>query len=272
MSIVHALPMAEIITAVAFTPDGKVSICGSFNGICTFFNTAGLVERSRITIESSGSSNGVTSKITGLQTLSPSENIEATTQAKLMITTNDSRVRTYRLSDQGLIYKLEGIRNQSSQIHARFNDSGEYAVCGSEDDTVHIWHLHSVKPEESHERFHTNSEAVTNAIMAPMVTRKLLGHSQDPIYNLCKRRGSGCNDSLSPWKHAANMSCISPMTIRSSTKTRVEGEVDNDSSKHHGGHIFVTTDALGMVKVYRQDCAFDRRYYMPHNYQVPQLT
>ncbi|KPA36398.1 hypothetical protein FLAG1_10839 [Fusarium langsethiae] len=173
ISIVYSALMTDIITAVAFSPDGKVAICGSFNGTCIFLDTAGLRERSRICIQSSGSKSGVCPKITGLQTIISSDSIDTTGQAKLMMTTNDSRIRIYYLVDYGLEYKLEGIRNQSSQIHARFNDSGEYAICGSENDEVHIWHLNSGEPKEFHERFHTHSEAVTNATMAPMVTRKI---------------------------------------------------------------------------------------------------
>jgi WD40 repeat protein len=271
MSIIYSSPMADVITAVAFSPDGKVAICGTFNGICIFLNTTGLAERSRICIQTSGSNSGVGFKITGLQTTISSGSIDTTGQAKLMITTNDSRVRIYYLANHGLEYKLKGITNQSSQIHARFNDSGEYAICGSEDDEVHIWDLNSGEPTEPHDWFHTYSEAVTNAIIAPTVTREIFSLSQDPIYNLCSCRTSGRNDSHGSRNHAGNMSCIAEMTLDSSTKAKIKmnGASYNDSSSHSGGHIIVTTDTMGKVKVYRQDCAFYKRHYVPHSYHVP---
>ncbi|CAG7558730.1 unnamed protein product [Fusarium equiseti] len=241
MSIIHSAPMADIITAVAFSPDGKVAICGTFNGICIFLGTEGLVERSRMCIQSSGSKSGVCFKITGLQTISSCDSIDKTRQARLMITTNDSLVRTYYLADYGLQYKLEGIRNQSSQIHARFNDSGEYAICGGENDEVHIWHLNSADLKEGHERFHTHSEAVTNAIIAPKRTREIVNLSQDPIYDLC-----GC------------------------PKIKINDALENCSSSHLGDHIIITTDTMGEIKVYRQDCAFDRRHHVSQSYQATQ--
>ncbi|KAG8673917.1 hypothetical protein FPOAC1_007236 [Fusarium poae] len=272
ISIVYSALMTDIITAVAFSPDGKVAICGSFNGTCIFLDTAGLRERSRICIQSSGSKSGVCPKITGLQTIISSDSIDTTGQAKLMMTTNDSRIRIYYLVDYGLEYKLEGIRNQSSQIHARFNDSGEYAICGSENDEVHIWHLNSGEPKEFHERFHTHSEAVTNATMAPMVTRKIVSLSQDPIYNLCGCRNSKRNDLHGTRNHAANMLCMAEMTHDSSpnSKMKMNDASEGCSRSHFGGHIVVTTDTLGKIKVYRQDCAFDTRYQVSQSYQVTQ--
>jgi WD repeat-containing protein 44 len=269
-SIIHSSPMAGIITAVAFSPDGKVAICGSFDGICIFLNTTRLTERSRICIQSFGSNSRVSFKITGLQTMVSSDSIDPTRQAKLMITTNDSRVRIYNLADHGLEHKLEGIRSQSSQIHARFNDSGEYAICGSEDDEVHIWHLNSREPKESHEKFHTHSEAVTTAGMAPTVTREILSLSQDPIYNLCDCGTSGRSELHGHKNHTANTSCITETTLDSSSKaTMMMNDASyNGSSSHSSGHIIVTTDTMGKIKVYRRNCAFDKRYGMPHSYMV----
>jgi len=241
MSVIHSAPMADIITAVAFSPDGKVAICGTFNGICIFLGTEGLIERSRMCIQSSGSKSGVCFKITGLQTISSGDSIDKSGQARLMITTNDSLVRIYYLADYGLRYHLEGIRNHSSQIHARFNDSGEYAICGGENDEVHIWHLNSGEPKEAHERFHTYSEAVTNAIIAPRLTREIVSLSQDPIYDLC-----GCQ------------------------KAKINDASEVCPSSHFGGHIIITTDTMGEIKVYRQDCAFDMRYHVSQSHQVTQ--
>ncbi|KAM0190076.1 hypothetical protein ACHAPQ_010870 [Fusarium lateritium] len=267
-SIIHSSPMADIITAVAFSPDGKLAICGSFSGICYLLNTTGLTERSRICIQSSGSNVEVSLKITGLQTMISSDGIDPTSQAKLMITTNDSRVRIYNLADRSLEHTLEGIRSQSSQIHARFNDRGEYAICGSEDDEVHMWYLKSREPKESHQKFHTQSEAVTNAVMAPNVTREILSLSQDPVYNLCDCRTSGRNELHGHKNCATNTSCTTETTPDFSSKSKVKTNAtsDNDSSiSHPNGHIIVTTDTMGKIKVYRQNCAFDKRYDAPQS-------
>jgi WD40 repeat protein len=263
MSIVYSLPVADIITAVAFTPGGKVAICGTFNGTCIFLNTKGLTQINRLSIRSPEINSNACFKITGLQTSNPPDNFETPGQATLMITTNDSRVRIYRLSDNGLETTLEGIRNQSSQIHARFNDNGDYAICGSEGDEVHIWHLGSSELKEPYERFHTHSEVVTNAIMAPMATRQLIDLSKDPIYDLCNSCAPGLDDLYSSTNHAARLSQTS---FRSSTKGKVRTISESATDRHPHGHIIVTTDTMGKIKVYRQDCAFSNRHQAHQNY------
>ncbi|SPJ74499.1 uncharacterized protein FTOL_04230 [Fusarium torulosum] len=266
MAVVHISLMVDIVTAVAFTPDGKFAICGSFNGICIFLYTIGLRERNRICIRSSDSSSDICFKITGLQTMTLSDNSDTNGQTKLMITTNDSRIRIYNLAGTDLETKLEGLRNQSSQIHARFNDDGDYAICGSEDDKVHIWHLTSGERKEPHESFHTHSEVVTNAIMAPMITREIVSLSKDPIYGLCNPRASGLDDLYNPRDHAGHISCSAQICLDSPLKAGFKNALENDSGKHPKGHIIITTDTMGKVKVYRQDCAFNKRNYVPHNF------
>lgn len=261
-SIIHSLPVADIITAVAFAPDGKVAICGTFNGTCVFLNTEGLTERNRLSIRFSETNSSACFKITGLQTSNPSDSFETPGQAKLMITANDSRVRIYRLSDYGLETTLEGIKNQSSQIHARFNDTGDYAICGSEGDEVHIWHLGSGERKVPYERFHTHSEVVTNAIMAPIATRQLVDLTKDPIYELCDSCASGSDDLCKSTNHATRLSQTSFGSSTKGTKSATD--------RHPHGHIIVTTDTMGKIKVYRQDCAFVKRSHTHHIYQVLQ--
>ncbi|KAM5362027.1 hypothetical protein ACJA88_014213 [Fusarium oxysporum] len=261
-SIIHSLPVADIITAVAFAPDGKVAICGTFNGTCVFLNTEGLTERNRLSIRFSETNSSACFKITGLQTSNPSDSFETPDQAKLMITANDSRVRIYRLSDYGLETTLEGIKNQSSQIHARFNDTGDYAICGSEGDEVHIWHLGSGERKVPYERFHTHSEVVTNAIMAPIATRQLVDLTKDPIYELCDSCASGPDDLCKSTNHATRLSQTSFGSSTKGTKSATD--------RHPHGHIIVTTDTMGKIKVYRQDCAFVKRSHTHHIYQVLQ--
>ena len=133
---------------------------------------------------------------------------------------------------------------------------------------MHIWHLKSGEPNEAHERFHTHSEAVTNAIIAPKATREIVSLSKDPIYHLCGCRMSKRIDLRNSGKHAA----IADMNLESPTKpkTKMNDASENCSSSCFGGHIIVTTDTMGKIKVYRQDCAFEMRYHVSQSYQVTQ--
>lgn len=51
---------------------------------------------------------------------------------KILVTSNDSRVRLYDLTDHSLSCKFKGATNTSSQIKATFSRDGQSIVCGSE--------------------------------------------------------------------------------------------------------------------------------------------
>lgn len=129
--------LPELITAVAFTPDGKYSIAGSFVGLCLFYETDGLRYHTQIHVRSTRGRNSKGSKITGIKAVQlPGSNHG---DVKLLITSNDSRVRMYNFRDKSLEVKFKGNENTCSQIHATFSDNGKFIICGSEDRKVYIW-------------------------------------------------------------------------------------------------------------------------------------
>ena len=60
-------------------------------------------------------------------------------QNKILVTSNDSRIRLYDLDDHTLVCKYRGIANSSSQIKASFSNDGTYIISGSEDCDVYMW-------------------------------------------------------------------------------------------------------------------------------------
>jgi len=58
---------------------------------------------------------------------------------KVLITTNDSRVRLVGLNDFRIVRKYVGVENSSLQIKAHISESGEFIACGSDARTCTIW-------------------------------------------------------------------------------------------------------------------------------------
>ncbi|KAH7144299.1 WD40-repeat-containing domain protein [Dactylonectria estremocensis] len=253
----------EFITAVAFTPDGKMAICGVLSGMATFYITEGLKLRYQIHVRSSRGKNAKGSKITGIRTLivtsGPDKGI-----VKVLITSNDSRVRVYNLNDKVIQVKYKGLENQSSQINARFSDDAQYVVCGSEDRKAYIWKLNSqeseLKDKQPYESFDAHPEVVTTALMAPTKTRLLLSASGDPVYDLCNpppvmlrslEESATSQTALSEEDESSD----EPSVVKRPEETPAFLE----RSKHFDGHIVITTDRTGTIKVFRQDCAYTKR-------------
>ncbi|ODA77023.1 hypothetical protein RJ55_07540 [Drechmeria coniospora] len=254
----------EFITAVAFSPDGKTAICGMLSGLCLFHETEGLKQLFQIHVRSSRGRNAKGSKITGIRTaVAPAESQHG--DVKVLISSNDSRVRIYSLRTRMLEVKFKGLENQSSQIHARFSDDGLYVISGSEDRRAYIWGAGQpeaeMKDKQPYECFDAHPEVVTTALMAPVKSRQLLSASGDPIYDLCnpppitlrsleERTASGTRlpDGGGGGGEAP-----------ASAKKPEETPAYIERSKHMDGNIIITTDRTGTIKVFRQDCAFAKR-------------
>ncbi|MCJ1402742.1 hypothetical protein MMC11_005963 [Xylographa trunciseda] len=271
-SVAFWTQLTDIITAVAFSPDGKTAIAGCSSGLCNFYETEGLKFQTQMHVRSAHGRNAKGSKVTGIQAISyPSDDPNA--EVKLVVTTNDSRVRVYNLRDKGLELKLKGNENSSSQIRASFSDDARYVICGSEDKKVYIW---STGPPEKDkdkrpvEMFEAHSAIVTSAIMAPTSTRQLLQLSGDPLYELCNPppvtlldrteshssrpatdNGYYPDGSVPPTPVTAD---ITPRNIKPE-----ESPAFIARSAHKDGNIIVTADYMGRIKVFRQDCAYKKR-------------
>lgn len=252
----------DLITAVAFTPDGFTSIVGCFGGQCLFYETDGLHFQSQMHVRSSRGRNSKGSKITGIESIIlPREMLRAQasfdSETKLLISTNDSRVRLYNLYDKTMEAKFKGHENEQSQIHASFSDNGEYIISGSEDDRTYIWRTQASHGEnakrkdiQEYEYFHSNKSMVTVAKFAPTMTKRILASSDDPVYDLCDPPPVKLmpRDEESVSDESNNHNTSTPQ-LRPETK----------KSKHNNGNIIVTADREGIIKIFRQDCAYEPR-------------
>ena len=283
-AVAFSAQLPDLVTAVAFSPDGKVAIAGLLNGLCMFYETEGLKLSSQIHVRSSRGKNAKGSKITGIQTMAipPPSAIEmagSTTasiastdvgagEVRVLITSNDSRVRIYNLRDKSLEAKIKGHENLYSQIAATFSDDGKHVICGSEDRKTFIWSLTGSdalvqdKDKPPCEYFEAHGEIVTTALFAPTKTRMLLGQSGDPIYDLCNPPPV----VLQSLEEAASAT-VSQVALTNETQPVTEPVSKRPEpsrayiarSTHYDGNIIVTTGDTGIIKVFRQDCAFAKR-------------
>ncbi|MCJ1284011.1 hypothetical protein MMC26_003342 [Xylographa opegraphella] len=271
-SVAFWTQLTDIITAVAFSPDGKTAIAGCLSGICNFYETEGLKFQTQMHVRSAHGRNAKGSKVTGIQAISYPSN-DPNGEVKLVVTTNDSRVRVYNLRDKGLELKLKGNENSTSQIRASFSEDARYVICGSEDKKVYIWS--TGPPEKDKDKrpvdmFEAHSAIVTSAIMAPTSTRQLLQCSGDPLFELCNpppvtlldRTEShssrpATDNGYNPDGSVPQTPVTADMTPRNTKAEETPAFIAR--SAHTEGNIIVTADYMGSIKVFRQDCAYKKR-------------
>lgn len=273
--------LPDMITAVSFTPDGKTCIAGTLGGLCMLYETEGLKYQTQIHAKSTRGQNAKGSKITGIQTAYwPPGNERG--EVKLLISSNDSRVRLYNLRDKSLEIKFRGHENNCSQIRASFADDTGNVICGSEDRKTYIW---STAPSEGDQRrnqrpvemFEAHNSITTCAVMAPLKTRLLLAASEDPIFDLCnpppvtlvaRADRESPNSSRPPTDAGSSTPLPTPTTTDAGFKRVAETPAYLARSAHKDGNIIVTADYTGSIKVFRQDCAYTKRLRAADNWDT----
>ena len=288
-SVAYSAQLNDLVTAVAFTPDGKTCIAGCLNGLCLFYETENLKYQTQMHVRSAHGKNAKGSKITGIQTiLYPPDDPKGET--KILISSNDSRVRVYNLRDKNLELKLKGNENNTSQIRATFSDDARYVICGSEDKKAYIWP--TAAPEKDKDRqavelFEAHDCTVTQAIFAPKKTRQLLQASGDPLFELCNPPPVVLSSRVDfhsphpPTEHSYENGDVTPSFTLIASHEDEGSQPDTPTTKalrsakaptrpecspaflsratHPGGSIIVTADYMGHISVFRQDCAYTKR-------------
>ncbi|KAI4280586.1 MAG: hypothetical protein L6R38_004348, partial [Xanthoria sp. 2 TBL-2021] len=283
-SVAYWNQLPDLITAVAFTPDGKTAVAGCLNGLCLFYETEGLKYQTQIHVRSAHGKNAKGSKVTGIQAINfPPDDPNG--DVKILVTSNDSRVRVYNLRDKGLEIKLKGNENTCSQIRASFSEDARYIICGSEDRKAYIWPtgpLDTEKDKRPVESFEAHSAIVTSSLMAPTRTRQLLSGSGDPLYDLCNPppvtliSRSESHSSRAPTDNGnADSSLFATPAISASEFEKANKPEESPAyvarSAHPGGNIIVTADYMGHIKVFRQDCAYQKRLRNDTNFSKKML-
>ncbi|XP_053605999.1 WD repeat-containing protein 44 isoform X5 [Plodia interpunctella] len=158
----------KLITAANFCQNGKFAVVGTYDGRCIFYITDQLKYHTQIEVKSTRGKNSTGRKISGIEPM-PNDD-------KILITSNDSRIRLYDLRDLNLSCKYKGYVNVSSQIKASFSHDGKYIVSGSENQCIYIWKTYhdyskftSVRRDRNDfwEGIKAHNAVVTCAVFAP---------------------------------------------------------------------------------------------------------
>ena len=131
--VVEWAQTAHFVTACAFSPSGQMLVAGLHHGQCVFYQTQGLKYYTQLDCRNRQGKHKRGKKVTGLDFSGDGR--------LLLVTTNDSRVRAYRMQDFSLVCKMKGVENEQLQIRAAFSEDGQHVVMGSDKEFVAVWRM-----------------------------------------------------------------------------------------------------------------------------------
>ncbi|XP_063894019.1 WD repeat-containing protein 44 isoform X1 [Helicoverpa armigera] len=216
----------KLITAANFCQNGKFAVVGTYDGRCIFYTTDQLKYHTQIDVRSTRGKNSTGRKISGIEPM-PNDD-------KILVTSNDSRIRLYDLRDLNLSCKYKGYVNVSSQIKASFSHDGKYIVSGSENQCIYIWKTYhdyskftSVRRDRNDfwEGIKAHNALVTCAVFAP--------NPDHMIRMICEREEEA--------KLANN---------DADDKDEVKGAEGGMVASSQTGHVLVSADFNGCIKVF----------------------
>lgn len=120
----------DIVTAVAYQPNGQGFIVGCISGTCRFYelNESVLSLNTQVHLHRRKKSSG--SRITGIQFF---EN----DSRRVMITSEDSKIHI--LDGVEIVHKYKGLSKSGSHTSATFSSTGKHIVSVGEDSRVYLW-------------------------------------------------------------------------------------------------------------------------------------
>ncbi|OWB83642.1 hypothetical protein B5S33_g2273 [[Candida] boidinii] len=253
--IVYKSKIGQRITCIEFSPNCEEIYVGGEKGIFYVLSTKGLAILANFTIKRK--------KKNALPRVTDISSFKTHDDTKILVTTNDSRIRLFSYKEKKLSVRFKGYHNEYSTIKASVSESHSKVISGSEDGWCYLWDLDINSVEKLEENrihkfpwdissifkdedclcknkfygsFHVHNSRCNCAIFAPRSTSKLLELSNDPIFEL-KNKFSFLNNDV--------------------FKKYQETELDDLSTG-----IIVTTDNEGLIRVFRRDCAHYTRKYI----------
>lgn len=166
--VVFEFDCQDLITSITLSPDdGEYTIIGTFNGYIHVLATRGLdfvlsfhitdketqEENAKPVLFEPGSKTHHGPRVTSLQCYKP----PADNSLRLVVTSNDSRIRVFNLKTKKCLEILKGFQSGTSQHSAQltFWRNQPIVVCGSDDHWVYSWKLRSptaVEPQKDSTR------------------------------------------------------------------------------------------------------------------------
>lgn len=228
-----------IITCATFACDGTKVVVGTYDGRVMFYNSE-LTYITFIAIKIGTAKKDRHCRVTAIE-LDPSDS------NKILVTSNDSRLRLIDARDYHTLCKYRGHVNETSQIRASFSPTGRYLISGSENTFFYIWHksleveripkFSRLRKDRSDcwEAIKAHDTMVTVALFSPnpnLVLSKRLRRLHMPFDRCTNEQGTG----------------VEVTTLR---QCELSPQADFRCANTYLGEVIISADCNGCIRVFK---------------------
>ncbi|OII75196.1 WD40 repeat-containing protein [Cryptosporidium ubiquitum] len=131
--IVETIRVQDLLTSLSISPNGKYLACGFRDGGVAFYDARTLKYRCDVDCRNRRGKSSKGRKVSGISWKRDNKSV--------LVTTNDSRVRLFNLSDLSTFVKFKGHINEETLLSAQISNDEKFIVSGSENGYICLWDL-----------------------------------------------------------------------------------------------------------------------------------
>lgn len=131
--VVETIRVQDLLTSLSISPNGKYLACGFKDGGVAFYDARTLKYRCDVDCRNRRGKSSKGRKVSGISWKRDNKSV--------LVTTNDSRVRLFNLSDLSTFIKFKGHINEETLLSAQISNDEKFIVSGSENGYICLWDL-----------------------------------------------------------------------------------------------------------------------------------
>ncbi|KAH8581994.1 uncharacterized protein ELE39_002973 [Cryptosporidium sp. chipmunk genotype I] len=131
--VVETIRVQDLLTSLSISPNGKYLACGFKDGGVAFYDARTLKYRCDVDCRNRRGKSSKGRKVSGISWKKDNKSV--------LVTTNDSRVRLFNLSDLSTFIKFKGHINEETLLSAQISNDEKFIVSGSENGYICLWDL-----------------------------------------------------------------------------------------------------------------------------------
>ncbi|KAF7459410.1 WD domain, G-beta repeat-containing protein [Cryptosporidium felis] len=131
--VIETVRVQDLLTSLSVSPNGKYLACGFKDGGVAFYDARTLKYRCDVDCRNRRGKSSKGRKVSGISWKKDNKSV--------LVTTNDSRVRLFNLSDLSTFVKFKGHINEETLLSAQISNDEKFIVSGSENGYICFWDI-----------------------------------------------------------------------------------------------------------------------------------
>lgn len=246
--VVETIRVQDLLTSLSISPNGKYLACGFKDGGVAFYDARTLKYRCDVDCRNRRGKSSKGRKVSGISWKRDNKSV--------LVTTNDSRVRLFNLSDLSTFVKFKGHINEETLLSAQISNDEKFIVSGSENGYICLWDL---QPDFGRSIFgiQYNKNNLNGSNFHPNVTSNQISLRYDRI-NIRRGPTQHCVDSFKAFDSSLTSTILAPpafskkiikffkMNQRNSLNYPSFGTYINEKN----AQIFIAVNRNGQIRIF----------------------